>query len=97
MMAPSAAPMILMYARVGRRAAAEGTPFAATGWFAGGYFLARIGFSLFATVAPWALGRSALLDGGMAGATGAPRGAILMDVARTMRWMHSASESIARR
>src|SRR5262245_56059689 len=30
MMAPSAAPMILMYARVGRQAAAEGTPFAAT-------------------------------------------------------------------
>src|SRR6516164_7047755 len=26
MMAPSAAPMILMYARVGRQAAAEGTP-----------------------------------------------------------------------
>src|SRR6476660_7211478 len=33
MMTPSAAPMILMYARVGRQAAAEGTPFAATGWF----------------------------------------------------------------
>ena len=55
MMAPSAAPMILMYARVGRQAAAEGTPFAATGWFAGGYFLAWIGFSLVATVAQCAL------------------------------------------
>src|SRR5262249_22818957 len=62
MMAPSAAPMILMYARVGRQAAAEGTPFAATGWFAGGYFLAWIGFSLVATVAQWTLERSALLD-----------------------------------
>ena len=39
MMAPSAAPMILMYARVGRQGAAKGTPFAATGWFAAGYFL----------------------------------------------------------
>jgi predicted metal-binding membrane protein len=37
MMAPSAAPMILMYARVGRQGAAEGTPFAATGWFAAGW------------------------------------------------------------
>jgi predicted metal-binding membrane protein len=33
MMAPSATPMILMYARVGRQALAAGKPFAATGWF----------------------------------------------------------------
>jgi predicted metal-binding membrane protein len=49
MMAPSAAPMILMYARVGRQAKATGKPLAATGWFASGYFLAWIGFSLAAT------------------------------------------------
>jgi len=36
MMAPSAAPMILMYARVGRQGKAQGKPFAATGWFAAG-------------------------------------------------------------
>ena len=40
MMTPSAAPMILLYARVGRQAATQGKPFAATGWFAGGYLLA---------------------------------------------------------
>jgi predicted metal-binding membrane protein len=45
MMAPSAAPMILMYARVGRQGRAEGKPFAATGWFTTGYFLAWISFS----------------------------------------------------
>ena len=39
MMAPSAAPMILMYARVGRQGKAAGKPLAATGWFAAGYFL----------------------------------------------------------
>jgi predicted metal-binding membrane protein len=33
MMAPSAAPMILMYARVGRQGKAAGKPLAATGWF----------------------------------------------------------------
>jgi len=38
MMAPSAAPMILMYARVGRQGRTEGKPLAATGWFAAGYF-----------------------------------------------------------
>src|ERR1700751_4259234 len=78
MMAPSAAPMILMYARVGRQAAAEGTPFAATGWFAGGYFLAWIGFSLVATVAQWTLERSTLLDVEMASASDALGGAILI-------------------
>jgi len=78
MMAPSAAPMILMYARVGRQAAAEGTPFAATGWFASGYFLAWIGFSLVATVAQWTIERSALLDVEMASASNALGGAILI-------------------
>ena len=39
MMTPSAAPMILIYARVGRQASARGKPFAATGWFATGYLL----------------------------------------------------------
>ncbi len=78
MMAPSAAPMILMYARVGRQAAAEGTPFAATGWFAGGYFLSWIGFSLVATIAQWVLERAALLDVDMASASGALGAAILI-------------------
>src|SRR5215471_17091302 len=39
MMAPSAAPMLLMYARVGRQEKAAGKRLAATGWFASGYFL----------------------------------------------------------
>jgi predicted metal-binding membrane protein len=68
MMAPSAAPMILMYARVGRQGKLAGTPFAATGWFAAGYFLAWTGFSLVATFAQWVLDREALLDDRMASA-----------------------------
>src|SRR5215468_11749277 len=78
MMAPSAAPMILMYARVGRQGQTEGKPFAPTGWFAGGYFLAWIGFSLVATVAQWTLERSALLDVEMASASNVLGGAILI-------------------
>ncbi|GAG93499.1 unnamed protein product, partial [marine sediment metagenome] len=35
MMTPSATPMILIYARVGRQAAQQGKPFAASSWFAG--------------------------------------------------------------
>ncbi len=66
MMAPSAAPMILMYARVGRQGRAQGQPFAATGWFAAGYLLAWSGFSLLATVLQWGVERTALLDSRMA-------------------------------
>src|SRR5437588_9284256 len=54
MMTPSAAPMILMYARVARQAALRGRPFAATGWFASAYLLCWFGFALAATVAQWA-------------------------------------------
>jgi predicted metal-binding membrane protein len=78
MMAPSAAPMILMYARLGRQAAAGGTPFAATGWFAGGYFLTWIGFSLVATLAQWVLERAALLDVELASTSGVLGGAVLI-------------------
>ena len=65
MMAPSAAPMILMYARVVRQGQAQGRPFAATGWFAAGYLLAWTGFSLAATVLQWVIERAALLDSRM--------------------------------
>src|SRR6516225_6890513 len=62
MMTPSATPMILIYACVGRQAAIANKPFAATGWFAAGYFLAWTGFSLIAAAAQWALDRAALLS-----------------------------------
>jgi predicted metal-binding membrane protein len=78
MMAPSASPMILMYARVGRQASAAGKPFAPTSWFAGGYFLAWSGFALAATFAQWALERTALLDADMASASKALGGIVLI-------------------
>jgi predicted metal-binding membrane protein len=66
MMTPSAAPMFLMYARVGRQTQARGRPLSATVWFAIGYFLVWIAFALFATSVQWALERTALLDFTMA-------------------------------
>jgi len=78
MMAPSAAPMILLYARVGRQGTAAGKPFAATGWFAAGYFLAWAGFSLAATLIQWVLDREALLDARMTGANKLLGAAILI-------------------
>src|SRR5499427_4832820 len=69
MMTPSAAPMMLMYARVGRQGRTEGKPLAATAWFAAGYLLVWIGFSLSATIVQWGIERAALLDDRMASAS----------------------------
>jgi predicted metal-binding membrane protein len=80
MMMPSAAPMILLYARVGRQAATSGKPFAASGWFAAGYFVAWTGFSAAATVAQWALERAALLTPAMEMARHAVGGVVLIAV-----------------
>lgn len=55
MMTPSVAPMLLLYTRVARQAVVRGRPFAATGWFAGGYLAAWTGFALVATALQWAL------------------------------------------
>ncbi|MCR4265770.1 DUF2182 domain-containing protein [Nitratireductor sp. ZSWI3] len=78
MMTPSAAPMVLIYAHVGRRAAEQGKPLAATGFFAGGYLLAWTGFSLAATAGQWLLERALLLTPMMASASGVFSGLILV-------------------
>ena len=61
MMLPSATPMVLRYARVGRAAALDGEPVGPTGWFAAGYLLVWFGVAFAATGAQWALDRAALL------------------------------------
>lgn len=65
MMTPSAAPMVLLYARVGRQAAPGSRVIGGTGWFFGGYLAAWSLFSLAATICQWALERAALLTGSM--------------------------------
>jgi predicted metal-binding membrane protein len=69
MMAPSAAPMILIYARVARQAVERGTPFAQSAWFAFGYFLVWSMFALAATLLQLGLERALLLSSMMASAT----------------------------
>jgi predicted metal-binding membrane protein len=85
MMVPSAAPMILLYARAGRQGRSAGKPFAATGWFAAGYFLAWAGFSLAATLVQWVLEREALLDASMASAN-VVLGATVLIAAGLYQW-----------
>lgn len=62
MMLPSAAPMILIYAAVARKAARNRTPVASTGAFTAGYLLMWVVFSLFATIAQEQLDKFALLS-----------------------------------
>jgi predicted metal-binding membrane protein len=86
MMTPSVAPMILIYARVGRQAAIDNKPFAAaTAWFVVGYLLAWTGFSLVATSAQWALERVALLTPMMASASNMLGGVVLI-IAGLYQW-----------
>jgi predicted metal-binding membrane protein len=66
-MTPSVAPMLLIYARVGRQAVQQGKPLAASAYFAAGYLLTWTGFALLATSAQWALERAALLTPTMVG------------------------------
>jgi predicted metal-binding membrane protein len=85
MMTPSAAPMILMYDRLGRQTEAQGTPLVATVWFGAGYFLVWAAFSLLATLMQWALEQSALLDSEMAG-TSNVLGGIVFVAAGSYQW-----------
>ena len=85
MMTPSVAPVILLYARVGRQAVSSGKPFAATGWFAAGYFLAWTVFSLLAASAQVALRSATLLTPMLEPASPLLGGAILV-IAGVYQW-----------
>ena len=63
MMAPSAAPTILLYGQVQRRASAMAgaAAIAPTGAFAAGYLLVWLGFSLAAALTQWALAHARLI------------------------------------
>jgi len=62
MMLPSAAPMILTFARINRSRRAQGEAFVPSSVFAGGYLIAWGGYGLVATLAQWELERVALLS-----------------------------------
>jgi predicted metal-binding membrane protein len=94
MMTPSVAPMILIYARVGRQATETGKPFAASAWFAGGYLLAWTAFALLATLAQWALQRAALLTPMMESASNVLGGIVLI-AAGAYQWTPLKSACLA--
>lgn len=78
MMTPSAAPMILIYARVGRQAALQRQPFASASWFAAGYILAWMAFAFVATFTQWAIERWGWLTPSMAANSAILSGIVLV-------------------
>ncbi|HEY1473793.1 MAG TPA: DUF2182 domain-containing protein [Pseudolabrys sp.] len=78
MMLPSAAPMILTYAEIADTAARKGERIVSPFMLAAGYTLVWLGFAAAATLAQFAFTRAALLDTGMASASGLFSGAIFI-------------------
>jgi predicted metal-binding membrane protein len=62
MMLPSAAPMLLLFARVNRKDKGAGAPMVPTAFFAGGYLLGWAGFCVVATALQWSLESARLLS-----------------------------------
>src|SRR6202051_5183958 len=85
MMTPSAAPMVLLYARGGRQAAMERQAVANSNWCFGGYLLAWVAFALVATLAQWAVQRASLLTPTMESAS-AMFGSALLIAAGLYQW-----------
>jgi predicted metal-binding membrane protein len=78
MMLPSAAPILLLFARINRKEKSVGRPFIPTGIFAAGYLVAWGAFSGLATGLQWALERLGLLSPMMAATSYWLGGAILL-------------------
>ncbi len=86
MMVPSAAPMILIYAAVARKAEKQGTPIASTGAFMLGYIFMWTVFSFLVTLAQWQLDKAALLSPMMV-ANSPMLGAGLLIAAGLYQWL----------
>ncbi|MEJ2626576.1 MAG: DUF2182 domain-containing protein [Pseudolabrys sp.] len=78
MMLPSAGPMIFTYAEIADTAAAKGERIVSPFVLAAGYTVVWLGFGAVATLAQYVFTKAALLDDGMASASGLFSGAIFI-------------------
>ena len=85
MMVPTAASMILIFAKVQRQRRAQERPYVPTGIFVSGYLLVWAGFSVLATLAQWGLHSAALLSP-MMGSTSPVLGGLLLLAAGLFQW-----------
>ena len=95
MMVPSAAPMILIYAAVARKAQQQGTSIASTAAFTAGYIFMWTVFSFVATIAQWQLDKVALLSPMMV--SNSPKlGAGLLIAAGIYQWLPIKNSCLTR-
>ena len=86
MMAPSAAPMLLMFATVNRKRKEREAPFVPTGVFLAGYVIVWAAFSLAATGGNWGLHQASLLSSMMGESTSGYLGGGLLLLAGVFQW-----------
>jgi predicted metal-binding membrane protein len=85
MMVPTAAPVILVFARVNRSKRNQNQPYVSTGVFLSGYLAVWGGFALFATLSQWGLHQATLMSTMMGSVTPALGGTLLI-VAGVFQW-----------
>ena len=86
MMAPSATPMLLMFAALNRRRRERAAPYVPTGVFLAGYVIVWAAFSLAATTGNWGLHQASLLTSMMGEATSGYLGGGLLLLAGAFQW-----------
>ena len=86
MMAPSATPMLLMFATLNRRRREREAPYVPTGVFLAGYVIVWAAFSLAATGGNWGLHQASLLSSMMGESTSGYLGGGLLLLAGAFQW-----------
>ncbi len=86
MMAPSAAPMLLMFAAVNRKRREREAPYVPTGIFLAGYVIVWTAFSVAATGGNWGLHQASLLSSMMGASTSGYLGGALLLAAGAFQW-----------
>lgn len=95
MMVPSAAPLILLFAKVRRQRKASERPFVPTSVFLLGYLVVWYGFSAVATITQWGLRTTALLSPQLASTSPFLGGALLV-AAGVFQWSSLKSACLSR-
>ena len=86
MMAPSAAPMLLMFAAVNRKRREREAPYVPTGIFLAGYVIVWTTFAAAATLGNWGLHQASLLSSMMGASTSGYLGGALLLLAGAFQW-----------
>ena len=86
MMAPSAAPMLLMFAAVNRKRRERQAPYVPTAVFLAGYAIVWAAFCLVATAGNWGLHQASLLSSMMGASTSGYLGGALLLAAGAFQW-----------